>query len=59
MDEVVNRNHAEFEFHQAVCEVLESLEPVIDRHPEFEKCGLIENAKGLSWYLLMRGIEKP
>ena len=24
-----------------------------------EKCGLIENAKGLSWYLLMRGIEKP
>ncbi len=42
MDTVVKRNPSEPEFHQAVREVLESLEPVIAAHPEYEKCGLIE-----------------
>jgi glutamate dehydrogenase (NADP+) len=33
--EVVNRNPGEIEFHQAVREVLESLGPVLAKHPEF------------------------
>ena len=32
---VLKRNPGEAEFHQAVKEVLDSLEPVIDKHPEF------------------------
>ena len=42
MADVIKRNPAEPEFHQAVKEVLESLEPVIEKHPEFEEAGLIE-----------------
>ena len=42
MDKVVARNANEPEFHQAVKEVLESIEPVIEAHPEYEKAGLIE-----------------
>ena len=42
METVVKRNPGEPEFHQAVKEVLESLEPVIEKHPEYEKSGLIE-----------------
>jgi len=42
METVVKRNPSELEFHQAVREVLESLEPVIERHPEYEKVNLIE-----------------
>ncbi|MBN1974171.1 MAG: NADP-specific glutamate dehydrogenase [Sedimentisphaerales bacterium] len=34
-EEVLKRNPGEPEFHQAVKEVLSSLEPVIDRHPEY------------------------
>ena len=34
-DEVVRRNPGEVEFHQAVREVLESLGPVIAKHPEY------------------------
>ena len=39
---VEKRNTAEPEFLQAVTEVLESLEPVIEKHPEFETAGVIE-----------------
>lgn len=35
LDEVLRRNPAELEFHQAVREVLDSLGPVIAKHPEF------------------------
>lgn len=42
METVEKRNPAEPEFHQAVREVLESLEPVIDAHPEYEKLGIID-----------------
>ena len=42
METVARRNAGEPEFHQAVEEVLESLEPVIEAHPEYEKAGLIE-----------------
>ena len=34
-DEVLRRNPAENEFHQAVYEVLDSLEPVVAKHPEY------------------------
>ena len=40
--DVEKRNPEEKEFMQAVYEVLESLEPVIEKHPEYEKNGLIE-----------------
>ncbi|HNT86607.1 MAG TPA: NADP-specific glutamate dehydrogenase [Candidatus Hydrogenedentes bacterium] len=42
MDLVVKRNPAEPEFHQAVREVLDSLEPVLDRHPEYQKARILE-----------------
>ncbi len=42
MEDVIKRNPGEPEFHQAVTEVLESLEPVIEKNPEFEAKGLIE-----------------
>ncbi len=40
--EVEKRNAGEPEFLQAVLEVLESLEPVIEQNPKFEKAGVIE-----------------
>ena len=43
MERVEKRNPGEKEFHQAVREVLESLEPVIERHPEYVKHGVIES----------------
>jgi glutamate dehydrogenase (NADP+) len=42
IETVKKRNPGEPEFHQAVVEVLESLKPVIKRHPEFEAAGLLE-----------------
>ena len=41
MDTVVKRNANEPEFHQAVREVLESLEPVLERHPEYIEKGVM------------------
>lgn len=41
-EEVVKRNPGEPEFHQAVKEVLESLEPVAEKHPEYVKAGIFE-----------------
>ncbi|MDP4161024.1 MAG: NADP-specific glutamate dehydrogenase [Bacillota bacterium] len=40
MEQVIKRNPNETEFHQAVSEVLESLEPVAEKHPEWLKAGL-------------------
>jgi len=42
METVIKRNPNEPEFHQAVMEVLESLEPVIEKNPAYEKAGIIE-----------------
>jgi glutamate dehydrogenase (NADP+) len=42
MEKVEKRNPGEPEFHQAVREVLESLEPVIDAHPEYAERGIID-----------------
>ncbi len=41
MAAVVKRNPGEPEFHQAVREVLESLEPVIEAHPEYIERGVL------------------
>ena len=42
IEEVKTRNAGEPEFHQAVWEVLESLEPVIEKHPEYIKSGVLD-----------------
>jgi glutamate dehydrogenase (NADP+) len=41
-DQVLRRNPGEPEFHQAVKEVLDSLEPVIDRHPEYVRAKILD-----------------
>lgn len=43
MQKVIERNRGETEFHQAVREVLESIEPVIERHPEYKERGIVES----------------
>jgi len=42
MEGVVAKNPGEKEFHQAVQEVVESLVPVLDRHPEFRTAKILE-----------------
>ena len=42
MKKVIARNPGEPEFHQAVAEVLESLEPVVEKRPEFITKGVID-----------------
>ena len=42
MAEVKAKNQNEAEFHQAVQEVVESLVPVLERHPEYRKAKIIE-----------------
>ncbi len=42
MVKVKAKNPAEPEFHQAVEEVVESLEPVIERHPEYKEARVLE-----------------
>ncbi len=41
-ERVVKKNPAEPEFHQAVREVLETLSPVLERHPEYEENNILE-----------------
>jgi len=41
-DQVVKRNPGEVEFHQAVKEVLDSIEPVLAKHPEFARASIAE-----------------
>ena len=40
--QVVTRDPDQREFHQAVLEVLESLDRIVDKHPEYEQQGIIE-----------------
>ena len=42
LEKTIKINPGEPEFHQAVREVLKSLEPVIQNHPEYERAGLLE-----------------
>ena len=39
--QVVTRDPDQREFHQAVLEVLESLDLIVDKHPEYEKAGFV------------------
>ena len=41
-EQVVARNRGEVEFHQAVREVLDSLTPALEGHPEYTENGLLE-----------------
>ncbi|WP_236242729.1 NADP-specific glutamate dehydrogenase [Streptomyces sp. CC228A] len=40
--DICRRNPGEAEFHQAAVEVLESLKPALDRHPEYAEAGILE-----------------
>ena len=40
--QVITRDPDQREFHQAVLEVLESLDLIVDKHPEYEAHGIIE-----------------
>lgn len=42
MEQVIAKNPAETVFHQAVQEVVESLLPIFDRHPEFREALILE-----------------
>ncbi|MGM0452855.1 MAG: NADP-specific glutamate dehydrogenase [Thermodesulfobacteriota bacterium] len=42
IDKVKHSDPGQNEFHQAVIEVLETLEPTVDKHPEFVKAGIYE-----------------
>ncbi len=42
LESVIRRNPGEAEFHQAVKEVFESLSPVIERHPKYQKNRILE-----------------
>jgi len=42
MEQVIKRNPNEPEFHQAVREVLESLEPVAEKNPQWVKAGIFD-----------------
>jgi glutamate dehydrogenase (NADP+) len=41
-DQVIKRNPGEPEFHQAVKEVLTSIEPLVNEHPEYGEASLLE-----------------
>ncbi len=40
--DLISNNPNELEFHQAATEILKSLAPVFDKHPEYEREGLLE-----------------
>jgi glutamate dehydrogenase (NADP+) len=42
IEKVKEKNPAEPEFHQAVEEVMETLEPTVEKHPEFVKAGIYD-----------------
>ena len=42
LEDLKQRNPGEKEFHQAATEILMTLEPVINAHPEYEKAALLE-----------------
>ena len=42
LEDLKQRNPGEKEFHQAATEILLTLEPVINAHPEYEKNALLE-----------------
>ncbi len=56
------KNPGEIEFHQAVEEVLNSIRPVLEKHPEYEKAAvlerLIEPDRGITFKIVWQDDEK-
>ena len=46
LEKVIQKNPGEPEFHQAVTEVLHSLEVVIEKNPQYQKEGLLGASAG-------------
>ena len=42
LEKAIKNNPNETEFHQALSEILPTLQPVFDQHPEYEKAGILE-----------------
>lgn len=42
LERAIKKNPNEPEFHQALTEILPTLQPVIDEHPEYEEAGILE-----------------
>ena len=42
LKQILARDPGEKEFHQAVQEVIDSIKPVLDRHPEYQLLGVVE-----------------
>ena len=42
LEQTISRNPNEPEFHQAMTEILDTLQPFVDAHPEYEKAGVLE-----------------
>ena len=42
LEQAISKNPNEPEFHQAMTEVLPTLQPFLDEHPEYEKAGILE-----------------
>ena len=42
LEQVIQKNPNEPEFHQALTEILSTLQPFVDANPEYEKAGLLE-----------------
>ena len=42
LEEAIRKNPNESEFHQTLKEILPTLQPVMDEHPEFEAAGILE-----------------
>ncbi|MFC2061560.1 NADP-specific glutamate dehydrogenase [Elusimicrobiota bacterium] len=54
IDGVVKKNPGQPEFHQAVKEVLESVSPVMDKHPEFAEAKILERVTEPDRVILFR-----
>jgi len=42
LEQTIKKNPNENEFHQAMTEILNTLQPYVDSHPEYEKAGILE-----------------
>lgn len=42
LEQTIQKNPNEPEFHQAMTEILPTLQPFLDEHPEYEKAGILE-----------------
>lgn len=54
LNRVVTKNPEQKEFHQAVTEVLESLRPVVERHPKYKKHSILERVTEPERQLMFR-----